>query len=129
MTLTNMIPKLLVVDSDDIVNKIAIEAAADNHEVPVSPNFYCIKDGEIAGSVSVLNLGNGTCMVSIWAHSQRINARDSLLLLANIENFCRMNGFRHIYMPCCETSPYFSYMEKFGFTETTKATKYFIKPL
>jgi len=124
-----MFNKLLIVDSDDIVNKIAIAAKEDNHEVPISPNFYCTKDGEISGSVSIVNLGNGMCMVSIWAHSKKISARDSLDFLNIIENFCRMSGFRHIYMPCCETSPYFNYMAKLGFAETSKATKYFIKPL
>jgi hypothetical protein len=129
MTLTNMFPRFVPVDSQDISDKIVTEAAADGHAAPIQPSYYLEKDGEIAGTVSILNMNNGMCMVSIWAHSKRVTARDTLMCLAIIENFCRMVGYKHIYMPCSTTSPYWDYMSKMGYTETNPSTKYFIKPI
>jgi hypothetical protein len=124
-----MFPSFHLIDSEEKLEEVIAAAKEDNHNVPLMPNYYCMKDGEISGCFTFWPGNRGVCHISIWAHSKKMSARDSLVALAIVENFCRMSGYDYIYMPCSESSPYWNYMDKFGFQQMTTPQPYFLKKI
>lgn len=124
-----MYPVFRLIESEEMLQKVIDAAREDNHNIPLMPNYYLEMNGEIAGCFTFWPGNRGVCHVSVWSHSGKMRARDSLMALAIIENFCRMSGYSHIYMPCSEDSPYADYMTKFGFNQITRPQPYFLKRL
>ena len=124
-----MFPTFSVIESEEQLERVIAAAHEDDHNVPLMPNYVCEMNGEIVGCFTFWPGNRGVCHVSVWCHSKKMRARDSLMALAIVENFCRMSGYTHIYMPCSEDSPYADSMVKFGFKQITRPQPYFLKKL
>jgi len=85
-------------------------ARSDGHRV-LYPTDIIKQGDEVVGYISVC----ATPIVTVWAHSKKIKAIQSVRLLQNLEDRMRAQGMNHYIMPCEKTSPYFPYMQKLGF--------------
>lgn len=95
-------------------------AATDNHLV-MYPT-HSVNDGtEMVGYVSAFSIPS----VSVWLHTKRVKAIDSVRLLNQLEGGFRMNGLKEYIMPCMPTSPFHSNMERLGFRSVGEVTWFY----
>lgn len=85
-------------------------AQADGHFL-LNPSHVVQRNGEIIGAFSVARAP----MLGVWMHSSKVGPRDSVHLLASIEDLMANAGAGLYVMPCEERSPYYEKMEKLGF--------------
>tara|TARA_B100001057_G_C22687233_1_gene886239 strand:+ start:131 stop:496 length:366 start_codon:yes stop_codon:yes gene_type:complete len=118
-----MIPEIRKITTPQVKNAVLAEASKDNH-----PNFHAthviMKNDEIAGAYNVCE----TPMVLVWHHSEKLKARDSLLLNSTGEAIMSQLGINSYYIACDKESPFHSHMTKFGF-KPVWSTDMFIKNL
>ena len=86
-------------------------AQADNHTV-VGATHLLIKHNEIVGYMSI----GGITHVHNWFHSDKCTASDSMIAISQAEAVMANSGVLQYYVACEDTSPFFSKMEKLGFT-------------
>lgn len=105
-----MFPTLKKIRSDAEADAV-IAAARANNDSMIAPTHVVMKDGEIAGAWSV----NAIPLVLCWHHTERMKARDSLLMKNTVDAVLDSAGVRQ-YVTCCRSeSPYMEHMEKFGY--------------
>lgn len=95
--------------TDDLA-RVLTAADADQH-MAIFPTHVAEKAGEIVGYASI----GFVSLVNVWAHSQRLHARESLALLNLVENVARAGGHRQLCVPCAENSPFRPYMAGLGY--------------
>ena len=87
-----------------------IKAAAEDNADIQFPSHMLTKDGKIVGGWSM-----GTVpLTMVWHDSNKVTVRDSIMLNKTIDALMNDRGHAHYLMACDSTSPYNSYMEKFG---------------
>lgn len=92
-------------------------AASDAH-LALYPT-HTVNDGaEMVGYVSAFSLP----IVSVWLHTKRVKAIDSVRLLNGMEAGFRMNGLKEYIMPCMSTSPFHPNMNRLGFQPIGEVT-------
>lgn len=96
---------------------LAAAAKADDHDV-LFPTHIARKDGEIVGYASI----GALALVNVWAHSQRLRARESLTLLNLVENVAHALGQRTVCMPCAEQSPFRPLLPGLGYKNLGSAS-------
>jgi hypothetical protein len=103
--------KVRPIRSNDELKQLIEIAAADNHVV-IGPTHLLIKGDEIVGYMSL----GGITHVHNWFHSEKGNAKDSLLAISQGEAILAQQGITNYIVACDEESPFFGKMEKIGFT-------------
>lgn len=91
-------------------------AQADGHAV-LHPTHVFLKDGEIVGCASVVNIP----MVLPWFSTEKCHARDSKYFINQMENFvANCMGPEHhgvLCVPFFSASPFQKYIHKLGYTD------------
>lgn len=85
--------------------------ANDDNHVVIRPSHVVWKEGQIAGCISMGALP----LILPWLHTKLISPRDSVNMLNLVEGILRGTGHTEWCMPCVAHSPYFKYMEAFGY--------------
>jgi len=98
-------------------------AAEDNHVV-LKPTHVMEQDGEIVGYLSV----GAVPLVLAWTDSKKVKAPASVNALCFVEDVLQAVGADCVCVPCWESSPFFTYMPKFGYQQTITTTL-FVKKL
>jgi hypothetical protein len=106
------------IDAEDI-NRLARD---NGHSCPL-PTHKVVKAGQIVGAVSMGIIP----VVLAWQHTELVNARDSINLLAVTESLMSQK-FTTWLMPCSKTSPYYSLMTRFGYQPGGDFTLFFKQP-
>jgi hypothetical protein len=92
---------------------VAAAARADNHAL-LAPTHAVKNDaGEVIGYVSICALP----VVHVWMDTQRAGVRDSAAMLTQTEAILRDRSHGSYEMPCQESSPFYPYLAKAGFTD------------
>lgn len=90
-------------------------AATDAHQ-PVMPTHLVVRldeEGreEIVGYASL----QAVALLNVWVHSEKVRARESLMLLNTAENVAACNNLHVCAMPCAQQSPFRNLMHKLGY--------------
>lgn len=104
--------RIRILRSAEEQQRLEKEADADGHII-VAPTHLVEKEGEIVGSISM----GVVPMVLTWLSSTKVTARDSLAVLNVIENLATAQGQRALCIPCWEQSPFYPFMQKFGYNK------------
>lgn len=91
-------------------------AATDGHQV-VAASHVVEREGEIVGYASLGRIH----LLNVWVHSRAVRARESLALLNLAENLAAEMGQELICVPCAKSSPFYEYMERFGYRNLGQA--------
>lgn len=100
------------IESEHEMAELLEAAGKDKHEV-VFPSHLVKKDGKTIGYVGVFSMP----VLMWWLDSKEGKARDTLELLAQIEDFARSKNVKRYATICSEDSPYFPHMERLGFSK------------
>ena len=109
--MSQLFPIVRPVMSQADLENLQLAAAADNHPL-LYPSHIAEKDGQIIGYGGIVP---NVAMVNVWIDSRKAQARDSVYCLNVVENLAFATGAKRIVMPCSEQSPFFPYMERFGY--------------
>lgn len=102
--------KIIPLATEEQYLELCAKANEDKHPV-VTPSHLVTIGGEIVGYGSIAN-----CPIfSVWTHSKKVSAMDSVRLLHQAESIAKAMGHTQYIMPCSTTSPYFKHMKRFGF--------------
>ena len=101
------------------VQPLIDEAAKDNHGV-FRPTHVATKNGEVVGYLSI----GSVPLVYTWMHTQKVTPRDSVNALVFVEDVLKHVGADCVCMPCWENSPYYPYMEEFGYLKLITTTMF-----
>ena len=96
---------------------VAAAAATDSHPV-LYPTVMLEKGGEIVGYASV----PVSPTVYLWAHSQKMQALDSVRALKKMELIMQAAGQSSMIVPCAKESPFYPNMERQGIERLGDAT-------
>lgn len=91
------------------------EAREDGHNL-FAPTHYVTrhapeKDVEIVGAFTL-----SYPFLSIWMHTKRACARDSLFVLQIAENLCSAKDGKALILLCADSSPLFPFIQRLGYT-------------
>lgn len=100
---------------EDELEKVKELAASDDH-VTLFPTHVVEREGEIIGYISL----GAIPTVNLWMHSEKVQARDSVHIMGQIDAIMNDSGMNMYYMPCDGKSPFYPVMEKFGFKRIMK---------
>ena len=109
----NMI-QIRAVEEEDM-SALQEMAKADDHAV-IAPSLIVEKDGQIIGYLGMVPT------VLVWLDSQRVKARDSLIVANTYENLLRAQWNGVIAVPCVNKSPLKEYLPKLGYFGATDVT-------
>ena len=90
---------------------VVAQAAKDDNDNMQMPSHVVLKDGEIVGGWQIAQMP----LVLAWHHTQKVNAKDSMLINSTVESMMSTMGINQWFMACNSHSPFMSHMEKFGF--------------
>ncbi len=98
--------------------QLTANAAEDQH-VAIAPTHVVEDDkGRIIGYASIGAVQYFGC----WLDSKRVNAMQSVQLLAQGEQIAREQGAQQVLMPCEQRSPFYPYMQRLGFQKLGQAS-------
>lgn len=100
------------------------QAAAEDAHTVLKPTHVLEKDGKFVGYLSI----GAVPVVFTWMDSKNIQARESVNTLAYVEDMLKAVGADCVCIPCWEHSPFYKYMESFGYQKTIQTTM-FVKPI
>tara|TARA_Y100000114_G_C11747572_1_gene322476 strand:+ start:1626 stop:1982 length:357 start_codon:yes stop_codon:yes gene_type:complete len=108
---------------DEEERQLVIKAAIDDNDNMVYPTHLVEKNGDIVGgwSLGVLPL------VLAWSKSDGINAKESLILRNNLSSIMNDRSPNPFVIACNDSSPYISYMKKFGYDPIWKTNLFISK--
>ena len=104
------IPTLRKIHDADLKEVVA-QAAKDDNDNMQMPSQVVRKDGEIVGGWQIAQIH----LVLAWHHTQKVNAKDSMIINSTVESMMSTMGINQWFMACNSHSPFMSHMEKFGF--------------
>ena len=104
------IPTLRKIHDADLKEVVA-QAAKDDNDNMQMPSHVVLKDGEIVGGWQIAQMP----LVLAWHHTQKVNAKDSMIINSTVESMMSTMGINQWFMACNSHSPFMSHMEKFGF--------------
>lgn len=105
-----MLPNIRKITSKEEYQAVMDAAKMDNDIIDF-PTHILYKDGEVVGGWSV----DAIPLFSVWHHSKRITARDSLMLNNTIDTVMNERGHKNFLQLCNANSNYYSYMNKLGY--------------
>ena len=103
-------------------NKMAIK---DGHSVPYATHILHNKEGDVVGLWSLASVP----MVFVWHHQNKMNRTDSIYCNETIHALMDEKGLSNFFIACDKTSPYYKYMDKFGYESLNWETCIFSKDL
>lgn len=109
-------PRLVPIEVDQVAS-VREAASRDGHAL-LLPTHAVIKDGTIVGAFSVEAWTWQDCpVVTMWLHSTRVKARESLGLINTVENLVFARGFEEGVVLVERSSPFFGVMPALGYRE------------
>ena len=103
------VPTLRKIHDADIKQLVARKAEEDGDNMQF-PSHVVMKDGEVVGG---WNMGQ-IPLLMCWHHSEKVSAKDSLIINSTVESMMSHNGINQWWMACNSQSPYMGFFEKFG---------------
>jgi len=113
-----MMPEILRIQNQDDFKATVQAAEADEHIV-LNPTHMLVRNNEVIGGWSL----GGTPLVTIWNHTQKISARDTMMMNPVLDSIMKQQTTSYL-IACTESSPYNKYMEKLGYGPTWAANLY-----
>lgn len=86
------------------------QAQVDGHLL-IQPTHYVEKDSQLIGGFNLAQLPT----VNFWMHTQRANAKDSLITFNVVENLIQSQGKPFMSILVSKDSPFRPFMEKLGY--------------
>lgn len=86
--------------------------AKDDGHAALAPTNVVWKDNQIVGCVSIAAIP----LIIPWMHTKLTTPRDSVNVMTVVEGLLRNGGATRWAMPCVASSPYFKFMESFGYS-------------
>ena len=114
---------ILPIDSPEIFQKVTDAAKADG-DVLFWPSHYAIKDGEIVGAFAL-----ETPTANWWLHTKKTKIRDSIQMIQTMDALYMERGRRAYVMPTTTNTPYWKYLERYGFTKLPEEVHLFVRNL
>ena len=114
---------ILPIDSPEILEKVVAAAKADG-DILFWPSHYAIKDGEIVGALAL-----ETPTANWWMHTTKCRIRDSLQMIQTLDSLYLERGRKVYIMPSTKNTPYWDYLEKYGFTKLPEEVHLFLRNL
>ena len=87
------------------------QAARDDNDNMQMPSHVVLKNNEIVGGWQIAQMP----LVLAWHHTQKVSAKDSMIINSTVESMMSDNGLNNYWMACNSHSPFMGHMEKFGF--------------
>lgn len=109
--------------TQDEYNSVVAASKQDGHGL-IAPTHFATKDGEIVGAGSLGVVPSAF----FWSHGTKSTSRDSWQMLTVAENVMAEAGIRKLLLPCQPSSPFYKYMEAFGYASIGDA-RLFVKEL
>lgn len=116
-------PKVIKITNPETKGLVANLAKEDNDNMQM-PTHAIVKGDEIVGGWNLCEVP----MVLLWHHSQKVGAKDSIMLNQIQESMLSEKGVNNAFIACNSNSPYYSHMDHFGF-KPVWATNIFYKNL
>tara|TARA_R100000808_G_C2153045_1_gene162884 strand:- start:3113 stop:3493 length:381 start_codon:yes stop_codon:yes gene_type:complete len=114
--------KIKTKEEYDYVRK---EAIKNGFNISNPSHVLYDKDGNVVGGWS---LGN-TPLVIVWSHTDRAKRLDSMYHNETLAALMDEKGYTNFYIACDNHSPYYKYMEKFGYKSLNWSPSMFMKDL
>lgn len=111
----NPFPTVKLIQTLEQESRVLHAASQDNH-ANIYPSHVVERNGEIIGAASIARIP----LLLIWSHSSNVSARDSMHLKRVYDSIMETKGYPKYFVACDETSPYNSYMDKFGCDKVCK---------
>lgn len=92
--------------------KLVIDTIREDGKTFAFPTHVVIKNKEVVGALSL----NAIPLAAIWTRSDAIKAKDSYILNHTLSAIANDRGMERYLIGCDESSPYFKYLDKFGYT-------------
>lgn len=111
----NSFPTVKLIQTLEQESKV-LQAARTNNDSIICPTHVVERNGEIIGAASIARIP----LLLIWSHRSKISARDSMHLKRVYDSIMETKGYPKYFVACDETSPYNSYMDRFGCEKVCK---------
>lgn len=111
-TINSQLPKLKKILTPQKRSDVMSAGKEDDHNL-TWPTHYIEKNGEISGAVSIIDVP----IISCWAHTQKMNARDSLMVHNIVDTLLIEKGKYQWFIACGDNSPFVNKMERFGYSD------------
>lgn len=89
----------------------------------ILPTHMVMREGEVVGAFSL----GAVPLVTAWQDPKRVGARDSAMLISMVDSLLSGTGRPIWAIPCQKDSPYYAFMERFGFVKAGDATLFIKK--
>jgi len=106
----SLIPTVKKIKTQELRDKVAGLAESDNDNMQF-PTHAVYKNDEIVGGWSVA----GFPLLLCWHHSNKVSARDSMIINSTMDAVMDSAGHPIWWMACNSESPYYNHVEKLGF--------------
>lgn len=116
-------PKVIKINTPETRDIVADLAKEDNDAMQM-PTHAVIKGDEIVGGWNLCEVP----IVLAWHHSEKVTARNSIMLTQIMESMVSQKGYNQHYIACNSHSPYYEHMGQLGFNPVW-ATNIFYKNL
>ena len=100
-------------------------AEKNGHSVPYATHILHNKEGDVVGLWSLASVP----MVFVWHHTEKMNRTDSIYCNETIAALMDEKGINNFFIACDKSSPYYKYMDKFGYESLDWETCIFSKNL
>lgn len=117
------IPTLRKIIDPKMKDAVAKTAKDDNDNMQM-PSHVVLKNDEIVGGWQIAQMP----LVLAWHHTQKVSAKDSMIVNSTVESMMSNMGLNQYFMACNNHSPFMGHMEKFGFNHIWE-TNIFYKQL
>lgn len=116
-------PKVIKIINPETKKLVANLAKEDGDNMQM-PTHAVVKGDEIVGGWNLCEVP----MVLLWHHSEKVSAKDSIMLNQIQESMLSEKGVNNAFIACNSNSPYYGHMNHFGF-QPVWATNIFYKEL
>ena len=116
-------PKVIKIINPETKKLVANLAKEDGDNMQM-PTHAVVKGDEIVGGWNLCEVP----MVLLWHHSEKVSAKDSIMLNQIQESMLSEKGVNNAFIACNSNSPYYSHMNHFGF-QPVWSTNIFYKEL
>ena len=106
----NKLPKVIKINDPESRKAVAKLAIEDNDNMQMSTHAI-VKGDEIVGGWNLCEAP----VFMMWHHSQKVGAKDTLLLQQIQESMLSEKGINQYFVACNSHSPYYNHVERLGY--------------
>tara|TARA_R110002051_G_scaffold270977_1_gene331407 strand:- start:590 stop:952 length:363 start_codon:yes stop_codon:yes gene_type:complete len=106
----------------EYVSKVAKK---DGHSLPNATHVLYNKEGDVVGLWSLASIP----LVLVWSDTKKIKKIDSMYHNETLHALMDEKGYKEFLIACDKDSPYYRYMDKFGYESLDWETCMFSKNL